>query len=1825
MSARSLSCTKEFEKLDLNQKEEDFSNSDTQIGEQILVNRITTKQQTMDEISDRFSGESIQSSQILYLQDYNANPSLIYLKHQIGTVENSQPDENTITVTSLHDSGCAKSIIRRALLKRLEQYTGNTIEIVPDKTYKWIETATKERQRIEGTADILLHFKGLNGCTKSFKLNVIVHDQICHEFLLGRDFTGSDAKAFETNSHMYLTYDFDCFTDPVPTSLKNHRICQVPFTTVVKKPIQLSNNKRIVIPPLSPANILCHITKIKGNGYKPTTKGAVEFEITAITQPRLSTVQAVHSFYHPGAIVVPVFNNTHIEYVIEPNTELAQIEIWDTAVECHRIQVCEESIEDQFFTAERNHEMYMQDSQTLLVNNASVHKKGTTIPNKTYRPAFIEDDEAMNEEEKELAFMDYMRHGYHHPSMTKVIEDHAALTQLYLKNTVPITEEEFPTLFDLKHLSENKQKEALKMFISNRQAFSNHACDLGKSNLVEMEIELTSEKPLIQAYRPIPHTVRAQVKAILDQMIEYGIIRECDEPSPVVSNLLITKKKDGKNIRILLDGRLLNSITKRLPTNLVTHQELCAHLQGRTHVTTIDLSDAFFQIPLAPTAQPLTAFYSASHGKRYCFQRCPQGLKNSPLHLKLMMDKMFGDMANDVIHYADDIMIATNGNFTTHLKAVNKVLQRIVLGQIKIRPQKINLNRSTIEFLGMIWTQGKLSIPEAKLLAFKNLPSPNTPKKAKSVICALAYYRKFVPKFAQLSQPIMDLSTLHPKEFKWTPAHESLFRKLIKQIITHATVYLPDPKKPYYVQTDASSYCGAGKLYQLDKDGNERLIACVSRTFTKTERAYSTIKKEVLALLYTLRTMDFFIRYSNDLKILTDAQGILFLSMCKDSQGILMRFSLELSKYDAEVIHVPGENNEVADVLSRHHVGIDQIQDAEGKITPMTEKQACEILKRMTLPSDLRFTKEEVAIMLDVPSLPNPIAKAARKSTAKTGTRIIKNTPKMLADRKIKMPQTSMRRPGVILPTNACEVIRAEALTFTERKKLRNRAARVSHTRAIEEDLISYTDFKSISRAILTGVLTPQEFKQAQQQDPFCAHILENINSKKRFTLIDGLLFSKQGHTIKLVLPLSLLDLVINSKHYSVFGLHFSRTRMQRDIDARYYVPRKVLSQKLKLLRDNCLVCQFNTTNKQDHELRGGDYIHAPRVTWGIDLIPNLPHSDSGYKAALLAVDLFTGYIQLCPLKDRSTNSIIQALERTIINAFGIPKYIRTDEEPGMFRSQEFYDYLKPLGTKFLPTSVGAPWANSNAERSIKTIKDAARNFILQEKVEKQWDKYAHFFTAAHNQSTGIYGFAPEELMFAFKKPNAHDLLQFWPGARSHAEYMEQIVPLAEENRQKALERGDKRRQKNRSYKNIHRVVKQFQLGQIVAHRQLQLATGTAMGMKPKHTGPYIIIALHPDGCSATIEHLHTGHIMNAHFTHLHVISFHAGVGNRVDANFDDRLLDMLSKKSTLLTKTVRELDISTDFDTPQISTLTMSQQDEQGNETLIDDSENDMSITANVTNVQKQNLDEINHEQSIEEVRTPTRENAINNHGNSTHSLLNTIEEDSDQLVREIYPHLNDSQQSNESSLLEQTLNDPSIVETSFVQPQSSHHSQSNATEIESDTYHSDLNMTHNASSENESRLSQSIDMQTHLSPKEQAFKDTISTTMDSIESITFSETCRREAIRILDWLNRSQDENETNYSTINSFTTSFKSTSDKHGSQTSISNFMETDEGSDSSFNPPNHRTSTPIKKHYTKKRKKREKPNSLESDSDPNSTTDSSTSNQYKGDGCRKTNTF
>ena len=301
----------------------------------------------------------------------------------------------------------------------------------------------------------------------------------------------------------------------------------------------------------------------------------------------------------------------------------------------------------------------------------------------------------------------------------------------------------------------------------------------------------------------------------------------------------------------------------------------------------------------------------------------------------------------------------------------------------------------------------------------------------------------------------MELAELHPNQFQWQTQHQQAFEKLISAMQTHTSLNLPIPNETFYIQTDASEVAGAGRIYQLDKDGNEKLIACVSHTFTRTERKYGIFRKEVLALLYTLKSLDFFLPYAPKVIIKVDAKSILYLRLCKDSAGILLRFLLDLSKYEAEIHHVPGAKNEVSDVLSRQHKDIKDLLNEYKQANVLSEKEAETLLKRLIIPDGKKFTPEEVQSLLELESLPGPHPKKHKtESKAKTGKRNIKMTPQTFGKRKVKTPPTTLRRKGVILPECQCSIDH-----FPD------------HANGLlcQHASISYTDFSNISKFILPG------------------------------------------------------------------------------------------------------------------------------------------------------------------------------------------------------------------------------------------------------------------------------------------------------------------------------------------------------------------------------------------------------------------------------------------------------------------------------------------------------------------------------------------------------------------------------------------------------------------------------------------------------------------------------------------------------------------------------------------------------------------------------------
>ena len=132
----------------------------------------------------------------------------------------------------------------------------------------------------------------------------------------------------------------------------------------------------------------------------------------------------------------------------------------------------------------------------------------------------------------------------------------------------------------------------------------------------------------------------------------------------------------------------------------------------------------------------------------------------------------------------------------------------------------------------------------------------------------------------------------------------------------------------------------------------------------------------------------------------------------------MLRFSCELSRYNAEIYHIPGEENVVSDVLSRQHSKIETLKGEDISNATLSEKDSIKLVKRLTLPQGFKLEKEEVEFLLKGRSPPAVEKKTAKKTKAVVGKRLIKNTPSTLSNKKLNLPKTTKYRPGMLLPAN---------------------------------------------------------------------------------------------------------------------------------------------------------------------------------------------------------------------------------------------------------------------------------------------------------------------------------------------------------------------------------------------------------------------------------------------------------------------------------------------------------------------------------------------------------------------------------------------------------------------------------------------------------------------------------------------------------------------------------------------------------------------------------------------------------------------------------------
>ena len=202
--------------------------------------------------------------------------------------------------------------------------------------------------------------------------------------------------------------------------------------------------------------------------------------------------------------------------------------------------------------------------------------------------------------------------------------------------------------------------------------------------------------------------------------------------------------------------------------------ELYAKLKGFKVFSSLDLRSGYYHIGLTDSAKPKSAFVISSLGK-YQFNRVPFGLAQAPAYFqKLINDVLRG--CNFAMGYLDDIIIYSR-NDKEHLEHLEKIFKRLKAAGLKLKLEKCCFFKKHIQYLGhLISAEGIQPLPE-KLESIAKMPAPKTPKEVKQFLGLVGYYRKFVPRFADISRVLTHL-TKKDVEFEWTAECENCFQIL---------------------------------------------------------------------------------------------------------------------------------------------------------------------------------------------------------------------------------------------------------------------------------------------------------------------------------------------------------------------------------------------------------------------------------------------------------------------------------------------------------------------------------------------------------------------------------------------------------------------------------------------------------------------------------------------------------------------------------------------------------------------------------------------------------------------------------------------------------------------------------------------------------------------------------------------------------------------------------------------------------------------------------------------------------------------------------------
>jgi hypothetical protein len=128
------------------------------------------------------------------------------------------------------------------------------------------------------------------------------------------------------------------------------------------------------------------------------------------------------------------------------------------------------------------------------------------------------------------------------------------------------------------------------------------------------------------------------------------------------------------------------------------------------------------------------------------------GLCNAPATFQTFMNHIFQDMVDEghVVVYLDDILIFTD-NLTLLNKLTHEVLSHLDKFNLYLKPEKCSFAQTTIDYLGLVISEGQITMDPAKVKGITEWPTPTSVKQVQAFLGFCNFYRRFIHNYSTMA------------------------------------------------------------------------------------------------------------------------------------------------------------------------------------------------------------------------------------------------------------------------------------------------------------------------------------------------------------------------------------------------------------------------------------------------------------------------------------------------------------------------------------------------------------------------------------------------------------------------------------------------------------------------------------------------------------------------------------------------------------------------------------------------------------------------------------------------------------------------------------------------------------------------------------------------------------------------------------------------------------------------------------------------------------------------------------------------------------------